>query len=179
MERSWLRRLAEVLPRSSTQAPIGIGDDGAVVRTDRETVVVSDMILEGVHFRLEECGGELVGRKAAAVNLSDLAAMGAWPTAAFLSLALPRDDAADIAEQVMQGARKACEEFDAVLAGGDTNVWHGPLAVSVTMIGRLMGNVWRRGAHARETGSRLPGRWEAASPDAICRLRRGCERPAP
>lgn len=67
----------------SSRVPLGIGDDaaGLACRDDRETLVATDMLLDGVHFVVEECGPYWAGRKALAVNLSDLAAMGggAWP----------------------------------------------------------------------------------------------------
>lgn len=62
----------------SSRVPLGIGDDaaGLACRDDRETLVATDMLLDGVHFVVEECGPYWAGRKALAVNLSDLAAMG-------------------------------------------------------------------------------------------------------
>ena len=71
---------------------IGIGDDGAVldVTGNSQQVIVTDLLLDGVHFDLNLTSPFLAGRKAVAVNLSDLAAMGCRPTAAFVSLAVPQ-----------------------------------------------------------------------------------------
>jgi thiamine-monophosphate kinase len=107
MENDFLQSLER---RFTPRPPVltGIGDDGAVLEADssRKIVVVTDMLLDGTHFRLAEVSPVLVGRKAIAVNLSDLAAMLAKPTAAFISLALPRDNSTNLqllAEQLYQG----------------------------------------------------------------------------
>ncbi len=147
MELKWLRHLADTLPGQTPTIPLGVGDDAALVDFQGPAVVAADMILDGAHFELEHCGAELAGRKALAVNFSDLAAMGAWPVAVFLSLALPRDSAERIAHQVLAGVQSLASEYDALIAGGDTNVWDGKLAIAVTVIGRAAGPAWlRRGA---------------------------------
>src|ERR1700674_975184 len=70
---------------------LGIGDDAAAIRPERATldIVTTDSLIEGVHFRLDWTDANAVGHKALAVNLSDLAAMGATPRASLLGLALP------------------------------------------------------------------------------------------
>ena len=70
---------------------VGIGDDGAVLRwgDEADLVIAADLLAEGIHFQLEQLGPHRVGRKALAVNLSDLAAMAAQPVAATISLLLP------------------------------------------------------------------------------------------
>ncbi len=77
----------------------------------------------------------LVGRKLAAVNLSDLAAMAADPVALFLSLCLPRTSASKIATEVFEGVYELAARYQVAIAGGDTNVWDGPLVVHMTAIG--------------------------------------------
>lgn len=127
------------------------GDDAAVLRAPamRRTVVTTDMLTEGVDFLLGEgpgrCGPREVGRKAMAVNLSDLAAMAARPEAAFVSVALPRDRGESIARGLLDGLLEVAGGFDVTLAGGDTNAWNGGLVVSVTAIGSTHpGRAWRR-----------------------------------
>lgn len=119
---------------------IGIGDDGAVldVSGDSEQVVVTDLLLDGVHFDLNVTSPFLVGRKAVAVNLSDLAAMGCRPTAAFVSLAIPRgrpQAATDFLCELYRGIQQMTDEFQFSLAGGDTNSWNGPFAINVCLTG--------------------------------------------
>ncbi|MCA9079942.1 MAG: thiamine-monophosphate kinase [Planctomycetaceae bacterium] len=128
--------------------PVGIGDDAAVLRPTpgRDLVIAKDVLLEGVHFTFPEATPELAGRKSLAVNLSDLAAMGARPTLAFVGLALPRKRGHAFSEQVHAGIQQLADEFDIVIAGGDTNIWDGPLVVSVTLVGDVeQGQAVRRG----------------------------------
>lgn len=117
----------------------GIGDDGAVLKNadGSENVVVTDMLLDGVHFDLSDVSAELVGRKAVAVNLSDLAAMGCRPTAAFVSIAVPKlAQSEQLLTELYRGIQGLSEQFDFTVAGGDTNLWNGPFAINVCMTGK-------------------------------------------
>lgn len=138
-ERQFIRNLQAQFP---ARAPVlvGIGDDGAVldVSADSRNVIVTDLLLDRVHFDLRTINPLLVGRKAMAVNLSDLAAMGCRPTAAFVSIAIPRDlsiPVADFLDELYRGIRLMTDEFQCSLAGGDTNSWHGPFAINVCLTG--------------------------------------------
>jgi thiamine-monophosphate kinase len=108
------------------------------------------MLNEGVDFVSDGCDWRLVGRKALAVNLSDLAAMAAQPLAAIVSLSVPRRDGLAVAQQVYEGLVPLAEEFDIAIAGGDTNAWDGPFAISITAIGEVTGPgpLLRSGARA-------------------------------
>ncbi len=138
-ERQFIRQLQAGFP-ARAPVTIGIGDDGAVldVSPDSKQVIVTDLLLDGVHFDLRTTSPVLAGRKAIAVNLSDLAAMGCRPTAAFVSLAIPRNLAA-IASQFLvelyRGIEQMTKEYQFSLAGGDTNSWHGPFAINVCLTG--------------------------------------------
>jgi len=134
---------------------LGIGDDAAVLDHPAGTVevVTTDLLMEGVDFLWPQTSAALIGRKSLAVNLSDLAAMAARPTAAFVSLALPRQRGRQFADELMDGLLALADEFEVTLAGGDTNSWDGPLVVSVTVLGTPSRNqpVLRSGAK--------PGDW--------------------
>ncbi|MBS0210035.1 MAG: thiamine-monophosphate kinase [Planctomycetes bacterium] len=137
MEAEFLAWLAERVP-PHRRVPLGIGDDAALLATpDATTVVTVDMLTEGVDFRLAEVDPRRVGRKALAVNLSDLAAMAARPTAVVIAAALPRHGALELAKALYEGMLPLCDEFDVALAGGDTNTWDGGLVISVTAFGSL------------------------------------------
>lgn len=112
---------------------IGIGDDGAVLRPrpDHELVLVTDTIVAGVHFPETVTAGD-VGYRALAVNLSDLAAMGAEPAWCSLALTLPQADEAWL-QGFADGLLELAERFDMQLVGGDTT--RGPLTVTVTAHG--------------------------------------------
>ena len=138
-ERQFIRELQSQFP---TRPPvtIGIGDDGAVLDVSSHTqqVIVTDLLLDGVHFDLNVTSPFLAGRKAVAVNLSDLAAMGCRPTAAFVSLAVPRDHvqaSPGFLFELYRGIQQMTDEFQFSLAGGDTNSWNGPFAINVCLTG--------------------------------------------
>jgi thiamine-monophosphate kinase len=134
---SWLE---QNLPTDS-RLKIALGDDAAVIAAAvADSVVTTDMLTDGVDFLLEQVDPQLVGRKALAVNLSDLAAMAAVPVAAFVSLVLPKHGtsklpALDLAIQLYLGMVPLAAKHSITIAGGDTNTWDGPLAISVTAIG--------------------------------------------
>jgi thiamine-monophosphate kinase len=104
------------------QVKVGIGDDCAVIRppAGQEIVVTTDFCLEGRHFRRDWHTPESAGHRCLARGLSDLAAMGAKPVAAFLSLALPRDTERSWVDGFFRGLRALADAVDVPLAGGDT-----------------------------------------------------------
>ncbi len=124
------------------------GDDAAVLRPPamRRTVVTVDMLMEGVDFLSgPDCPPEAIGHKALAVSLSDLAAMGARPEAAFVAVALPRHGGDQVGRGLLDGIERLAAAQGVTLAGGDTNAWDGPLVVSTTLLGSVApGKAWRR-----------------------------------
>jgi thiamine-monophosphate kinase len=159
---AWLRQHTPMSPR----VHVGPGDDCAVIDapTGGKSLVTTDMLLEGSHFVLAEAGPRRVGRKAIAVNLSDIAAMGGRPVAAFVSIGLPRGQSPlapcgrgvggeGIAQALYLGMREMADQFETAIAGGDTNSWTGGLVISVTLLGEPgpQGPILRRGAK--------PGDW--------------------
>src|SRR4051812_12147377 len=147
----WLRRRTPADPR----VMLGPGDDTAAVRftPGAPVLVTTDMLLDGSCFVLAQAGPQRVGRKAMAVNLSDIAAMAGRPVAAVVSVGLPRQGGRTIAEGLYAGLREVADEFDTAVVGGDTNSWDGPLVISVTAFGEATGQgpVTRWGAE--------PGDW--------------------
>lgn len=121
---------------SAEHVLIGVGDDAAVLRpTSDALVVTTDTIAEGTHFDLSCHSLELVGRKALAVNLSDLAAMASRPQAAVLTFLLPRTFLLADAKALYTGAENLASRFDLPIIGGDTNAWEGPLVMGATLLG--------------------------------------------
>jgi thiamine-monophosphate kinase len=150
MELPFLHWLRENIPPAPNVA-LGIGDDAALLnqQSSQQTVVTSDMLMDGTDFILQDCGAAAAGRKALAVNLSDLAAMGAKPVAAFVSIAVSKrfgeEAALTVAKQLFAGLLPLAAEFECAIAGGDTNSWNGPLVISVTAIGEVpVGRAWLR-----------------------------------
>ena len=134
---------------------IAPGDDAALLRCDgsRGVLITIDTLMEGVHFDLSRATPEQIGRKALAVNLSDIAAMAGRPSAAVVGLSLPRARGGDFARRLMQGLQRLADQSDVILAGGDTNVWDGPAVVSVTLLGEPTGS-----GPVRRSGAQ-PGDW--------------------
>lgn len=115
---------------------IGIGDDAAVLNWGgSQMVLTTDTLCEGVHFLSNEQSLERIGRKALAVSLSDIAAMGATPVAALVSLTLPRNFGTAEAIRIVEGMRRLAEQFDVGIVGGDTNRWNQGLVVGTTVVG--------------------------------------------
>src|SRR5207248_7131907 len=110
---------------SDPRVPLGPGDDTAAVRFSSGALVLvtTDMLLDGSCFLLAEAGPRRVGRKAMAVNLSDIAAMAGRPLAAVVSVGLPRQGGRALAEELYLGLREAGDAFDTPVVGGDTNTW--------------------------------------------------------
>lgn len=141
---AWLKSRESLDPE---KIPVGIGDDAAVLRVPpgEELVVTTDAIADGTDFHLGIGDVAEIGRKAIAVNLSDIAAMGAKPLAAFVSLMLPRDRPFELAQKLYSGMFPILQKYDCALAGGDTNTWDGKLSISVTILGTVpAGKAWLR-----------------------------------
>ena len=139
--------------RGGAQAPradvvLGIGDDAALlsVPADCELVAAVDTLVAGRHFP-EGSAARSIGHRALAVNLSDLAAMGATPRWATLALTLPGVQTRWL-EDFATGFRELAEAHDVALVGGDTTA--GPLTLSVQILGTVA-----RGTALRRTGARL------------------------
>lgn len=156
-ENEFVRQLKQRFPIRDP-VDVGIGDDGAVLHhpPGDNLVVVTDMLLDGVHFNLKNTDVRLAGRKAVAVNLSDLAAMACLPTAAFVSIAIPteiRTDSVGFLHDLYSGIEELITQYEFSLAGGDTNIWRGPFAINVCLTGTPMGGraILRSGARPGDT----------------------------
>jgi thiamine-monophosphate kinase len=138
MERELVRWLCDRLP-AHPRLLVGAGDDAAILRLagDTNLVATTDMLMDGVDFELGRHEPEQIGRKALAVNLSDIAAMAAKPAAALVSLALPQAGGESLAKRLYEGMLPLAEDFDCPIAGGDTNSWVGPVVISVTALGEV------------------------------------------
>jgi thiamine-monophosphate kinase len=118
---------------------VGIGDDAAVVEPERNRVEVLsvDALVEGVHFDRRFVPPDAIGHRALAVNLSDLAAMGAEPRLALLSFALPPQLLLDDFDQMIGGLTKLAARYRMHVAGGNLTRSPGPLMLDVTVIGTV------------------------------------------
>jgi thiamine-monophosphate kinase len=118
---------------------LGIGDDCAILRIPptHEILVTTDFSLQNVHFRQEWHPPEVVGHRALARGLSDIAAMGGRPVAAFLSLALPRSTKQNWVDRFLKGMLKLADVFRVSLAGGDTAESRDGVLVDIVVVGSV------------------------------------------
>lgn len=125
---------------------IGIGDDAAWIKDGAGWTISQDMLVEGVHFRCDWAGPAQIGRKAAEVNLSDLAAMGAKPQAALTSVALPSSQTTDWAVALYRGLTESLTAYGVPVIGGDTVASPQGVVVDVVVVGSVQRPVLRSGA---------------------------------
>ena len=139
-----------LVPASPSWVQLGIGDDAAVIEPERNRleVLTTDVVIEGVHFDRAFCDPASIGHKALAVNLSDLAAMGAAPRAALLSLGLPGTLPMADLEAMLRGLMELAALHKVTLIGGNVARSPGPLFLDVT----LTGTVKRRRVLTRQGG---------------------------
>ncbi|MGW5052121.1 thiamine-phosphate kinase [Actinokineospora sp. NPDC004072] len=142
-----IRRITGGRPKGAATL-LGPGDDAAVVAApDGRVVACTDVLVEGVHFRFDWSPPDQVGRKAAAVNLADIAAMGASPTALLVGLACPSTTPAAVVDQLSAGLATEAARAGVGVVGGDM-ARSESLVISVTALGSLDGRapVTRAGA---------------------------------
>lgn len=125
--------------RRSRQLTVGIGDDAAVIRVapGSELLVTTDFSLEGVHFRRDWHPPESIGHRCLARGLSDIAAMGGTPVAAFLSLALPAKLPQQWVDRFMKGFLALAKKLSVPLAGGDTAQSPSGVLADIVVVGSV------------------------------------------
>jgi thiamine-monophosphate kinase len=130
---------------------LGIGDDAAVIDNfGKQTVISTDMLVEGVHFDLMYTPLKHLGYKSVVVNLSDIYAMNATPTHITMSIAFSNRFSLEALDEFYEGVYHACDKFGVDLIGGDTSSSQKGFIISVTAIGEVVADkfVKRSGAQA-------------------------------
>ncbi len=146
-ERALLEHLRARIP-SGPGVVVGIGDDAAAIETGALTLVTNDVLVEGTHFRLDWSPARLVGRKALAVNISDVAAMGGIPRQAVVSLCLPPDTPGGWVDELYDGLLERAAEVGITIVGGNLSGTGGPVVVDVTLLGQADRLLRRQGVAA-------------------------------
>ncbi len=117
---------------------LSVGDDAAVIdHFGRQTVISSDLLLEGIHFDLSYTPMKHLGYKAVVVNLSDIYAMNATPTQITLNIAFSNRFSLEALDEFYDGVYAACEKFNVDLIGGDTSTSKKGFIISITAIGEV------------------------------------------
>ena len=123
----------------NTSTVLSTGDDGAVIdHFGRQTVISSDMLLEGIHFDLSYTPLRHLGYKSVVVNLSDIYAMNATPTQIVLNIGFSNRFSLETLDEFYEGVYAACEKYNVDLVGGDTTTSLKGFVISVTAIGEVV-----------------------------------------
>ena len=131
-----IKRLTKDIELKNAESRYGIGDDAAVLEfKDKQTLVTTDLLMEGVHFDLTYTPLKHLGYKSAIVNFSDIYAMNGTPKQITVSLAVSKRFCIEDLEQFYAGLRLACEVHNVDIVGGDTTSSVTGLAISITCIG--------------------------------------------
>jgi thiamine-monophosphate kinase len=142
--------------RKHPRTLVPIGDDAFVFQSFPDaTVIAQDMMIEGIHFQTQYCGPSDIGYKSLAVSLSDLAAMGAKPHFAQVSLAIPTTATDEWVMQFYDGMVELADSLNVEIVGGDLCRSPGPIIIDVTVIGENKQSFTRKGAQ--------PGDWLAVT----------------
>ena len=144
-----IKRLTDGHEPKNLSTLYGVGDDCAVLHYgNKETLVTTDMLMEGVHFDLTYIDMVSLGYKAAMVNISDIFAMNGYPRQMTVSMALSKRFKVEDIDNFYQGLRMACDKWNVDIIGGDTTSSSTGLAISITCIGEADKEdiVYRNGA---------------------------------
>lgn len=145
-----INRLTKSITLQNGSTIKGVGDDCAVLNyPNKQVLVTTDMLMEGIHFDLTYIDMQHLGYKAAMVNLSDIFAMNATPRQLLVSVALGKRFKVEDLDEFYQGLKAACNKWNVDIVGGDTTPSYTGMAISITCIGEAdkADIVYRNGAH--------------------------------
>lgn len=148
-----IKHLTEKIELKNASSKVGIGDDAAVLDyTDKEVLVTTDLLLEGIHFDLTYTPLRHLGYKAAVVNFSDICAMNGLPKQLIVSIGVSRKFSVEHLDEFYEGLKAACEVYGVDLVGGDTSASLTGFLISITCIGEAEKgkSVLRSGAKAND-----------------------------
>ena len=158
-----IAELSKIFTRHDPRVLVGIGDDAAVVTSPlQNTVITTDMAVEGVHFRREWSTPDEIGQKITAANLADVFAMGATPEHLVVAISLTGHESMVWIKALARGIELEARSCDVLVIGGD--IVRGPvITISMTAIGQIDKPILRSGAKVGDqiVVSNLPG-WSAA-----------------
>lgn len=137
-EAELIERITSLAWRSAEDVILGIGDDAAIIRKDDAQwwLLSTDSQIEHVHFERAYTPARMLGHKALAVNISDIAAMGGTPRFALLSLNLPNDIGQSFVDEVLAGMVALADRYSVILVGGDVAASGDGLSITMTIVGQ-------------------------------------------
>jgi thiamine-monophosphate kinase len=168
-ERDVINALQKIFATSDSRVRVGIGDDAAVVTTQPQSIITSDMAVEDVHFKLEWSSAFDIGRKITAANVADILSMGAQCDYLTASVALSGNETMQWIENLARGMKHEADAAGALIVGGD--IARGPkIVISMTAVGSAQSPILRSGAKAGDSLylSSLTG-WSAAGLELLTR----------
>ena len=147
-----IRKLTEKIELKNASSKVGVGDDAAVLDySEKEVLVTTDLLLEGIHFDLTYTPLRHLGYKAAVVNFSDICAMNGLPKQLIVSIGVSRKFSVEHLEEFYEGLKAACDVYGVDLVGGDTSASLTGFLISITCIGEVEKGkaALRKGAQAK------------------------------
>src|SRR5215468_6634132 len=127
--------LTKNIELQNASSVLGVGDDAAVIdHFGKQTVITSDLLIEGIHFDLMYTPLKHLGYKSVVVNLSDVYAMNATPTQIIVSIGISNRFSVEALNEFYEGVYAACEKYNVDLAGGDTSSSQKGFIISVTAV---------------------------------------------
>jgi len=168
-ERDVINALQKIFATSDSRVRVGIGDDAAVVTTQSQSIITSDMAVEDVHFKLEWSSAFDIGRKITAANVADILSMGAQCDYLTASVALTGNETMQWIENLARGMKHEADAAGALIVGGD--IARGPkIVISMTAVGSAQSPILRSGAKVGDSLylSSLTG-WSAAGLELLTR----------
>ena len=168
-ERDVINALQKIFASADPRVRVGIGDDAAVVTTQPQSIITSDMAVEDVHFKLEWSSAFDIGRKITAANVADILSMGAQCDYLTASVALTGDETMQWIENLARGMKHEADAAGALIVGGD--IARGPkIVISMTAVGSAQSPILRSGAKAGDSLylTSLTG-WSAAGLELLTR----------
>lgn len=148
-----IEHLTKNFNSQKTETKLAIGDDAAIIDfTDYQTIVSTDLLIENIHFNLAYTPLKHLGYKAIVANISDIAAMNAFPTHILVSIAVSNRFPVEALEEIYDGIHHACKTYNIDLIGGDTTSSQQGLMISVTILGKEKSEniVTRKGAQDKD-----------------------------
>ena len=169
VEREVVTALQKIFATADPRLKVGIGDDAAVVATQSQSIITSDMAVEDVHFKLEWSSAFDIGRKITAANVADILSMGGKCDYLTASVALTVNETMQWIENLARGMKHEADSAGALIVGGD--IARGPkIVISMTAVGSAQSPILRSGAQVGDDLylSSLTG-WSAAGLELLAR----------